>query len=332
MKIFKRKFLIKLVLTMLLVWTILLVKMAIDTSVPNLHEPIEMLIFGGKQKLLRRNVGYYIGEDRVKKWGFKHMPNFTLMAEKFDLKTVGEMGEPIILGPRNLTRVEAKKMDHGFAQHAINEYVGNLVSVRRKIPDARTPECKRVKYPEDLPRTSIIMCFYNEAWTNLLRSVHSIIDRTPDRLLEEIILVDDNSTLDYLHDPLEEYMSQFPKVKLVRTGKRQGLIRARLFGFNHTSPRTSIVTFLDSHIECFEGWLEPMLLPIVEDSRAVTMPCINAIDDMTFRVDTGQPYQVGMFVLPSLRFAWMTIPEHEQRRRRSTADPIRSPAMAGGLY
>ena len=53
--------------------------------------------------------------------------------------------------------------------------------------------CKTLKYQRKLPDTSVVICFHNEAWSVLLRTFHSVIDRTPPELLREIILVDDYS-------------------------------------------------------------------------------------------------------------------------------------------
>jgi len=53
--------------------------------------------------------------------------------------------------------------------------------------------CFSVKYPVDLPTASVILIFYNEAWSTLLRTIHTVIARSPPQFLYEIILVDDCS-------------------------------------------------------------------------------------------------------------------------------------------
>lgn len=77
--------------------------------------------------------------------------------------------------------------------------------------------------------------------------------------------------IEYLGQQLEDYVATLPvSVKVLRTEKRSGLIRARLLGAKHV--KGQVITFLDAHCECTEGWLEPLLGRIAVD-RLVHLRC-----------------------------------------------------------
>ena len=114
--------------------------------------------------------------------------------EPMDAVSYGELGEPVLL-PANISQDVRNKISDGWARMAFNEYVSDLISIKRTLPDVRFDLCKDRNYSDNLPATSVILCFHNEAWSTLLRSVHSILDRSPEHLITEIILVDDFSDM-----------------------------------------------------------------------------------------------------------------------------------------
>lgn len=93
-----------------------------------------------------------------------------------------------------------------------------------------------------------------------------------------------NSTLffaDFLKKALDDYIEELPvPVKLLRSPTRLGLIQARLLGAKEA--QGEVLTFLDAHCECTEGWLEALLSRIAEDPKTVACPVIDIINDETF--------------------------------------------------
>ncbi|CAH1239811.1 GALNT4 [Branchiostoma lanceolatum] len=242
----------------------------------------------------------------------------------------GEGGQGVKLQP--MTPEEKRLHAEGLKNNSFNAWASSKISLHRSLPDLRHRLCKEKQFYRPLPQTSVIIIFFNEAWSTLLRTVHSVLEASPAELLREVILVDDCSTFDHLQAPLEEYLSALPQVRLVRSPKRQGLIRARLVGALHA--RGEVLTFLDSHCECMHGWLEPQLETIARNFSTVPISVLDIIQHDTFEyVFVGlEDTQMGGINFNELTFIWDQIPEHEKKRRTSPVDPIRSPTMAGGIF
>lgn len=245
-----------------------------------------------------------------------------------DVNALGEMGRAVKL---DLSGEEKREEEESIKKHQINTYVSDRISLHRRLAERWNPLCRNLKYDYlSLPTTSVVIAFYNEAWSTLLRTVHSVLETSPDLLLNEVILVDDYSDREHLKEPLENYIADLKKVRLIRARKREGLVRARLLGASIATGE--VLTFLDCHCECHEGWLEPLLQRIKEEPSAVVCPVIDVIDWNTFQYlgNPGEP-QIGGFDW-RLVFTWHSIPEHEQKRRSAATDVVRSPTMAGGLF
>ncbi|KAK7598309.1 hypothetical protein V9T40_006544 [Parthenolecanium corni] len=235
--------------------------------------------------------------------------------------------------PHRLSSGKENEAGQAMSEYGMNMACSDEISLDRTIPDLRLEECKHWKYPTDLPKTSVIIVFHNEGWSSLLRTVHSVINRTPPELLEEILLVDDFSNKENLGSQLEDYIERFKgKVRLIRNKEREGLIRTRSRGAS--SATGEVILFLDAHCEVGYNWLPPLLAPIYRDRTTMTVPVIDGIDHNTWEYRTvyehGHHFR-GIFEWGML-YKESELPPAEKKKRKHESEPYKSPTHAGGLF
>ncbi|XP_008070906.1 inactive polypeptide N-acetylgalactosaminyltransferase-like protein 5, partial [Carlito syrichta] len=208
----------------------------------------------------------------------------------------------------------------GFSKYGFNIIVSRHLDNQREVPDTRNKMCLGNYYSKRLPTASVIICFHNEEFHALFRTVSSVMSRTPDHFLEEIVLVDDMSEFDDLKEKLDHHLEVFRgKIKLIRTTKREGLIRARLIGASRASG--DVLVFLDSHCEVNTVWLEPLLKAIAKDPKMVVCPLIDVIDHITLEYKPF-PLVRGIFDW-KLQFKWDRIFSYEMDGSEGPSKPIR---------
>ena len=126
----------------------------------------------------------------------RHVMRFAPPPNIFGSDNLGELGKPVTMPDKLPPEIKAI-YDEGWNSHQFNQYLSDLISVNRSLPDGRSDYCKNeaTSYSKNLPATSVIIIFHNEAWSTLIRSVHSVLNRSPEHLIAEVILVDDFSDM-----------------------------------------------------------------------------------------------------------------------------------------
>ncbi|XP_061419920.1 N-acetylgalactosaminyltransferase 7 isoform X1 [Lethenteron reissneri] len=243
----------------------------------------------------------------------------------------GEEGNPVVLSPEKKELVPASIKEFGFNMVASDE-----VSLDRSINELRHEECKFWHYDENLPTASVIIVFHNEGWSTLMRTVHSVIKRTPARYLAEIVLIDDHSTKAHLLDHLDEYIKMWNGlVKVYRNERREGLIQARSTGAKKAT-LGQVLIYLDAHCEVCINWYAPLVAPIAQDRTVSTVPLIDAIDgnDYVLRPQGGGDEDGFARGAWDWSMLWKRVPlsKREKDKRKTRTEPYGSPAMAGGLF
>ncbi|XP_060837681.1 polypeptide N-acetylgalactosaminyltransferase 35A-like isoform X1 [Rhopalosiphum padi] len=222
--------------------------------------------------------------------------------------------------------------DKGYKDHGFNALVSlRLGNYRETLPDTRHKLCSTIKYDQNLPVASIIICFYNEHPQALFRTIQSVIRRTPRKFLHEVILINDFSDSENLHEIVDQYIHDELLqgiVYLKKTDKREGLIRARLFGANLATGQ--VLIFLDSHVEVNIDWIQPLLTRVRDNRTQIIAPIIDIIQPDTFDYKSS-PLVRGGFNW-GLNFKWDSLPKGTLITDKDFVKPIKTPTIAGGLF
>ncbi|XP_007948331.1 inactive polypeptide N-acetylgalactosaminyltransferase-like protein 5 [Orycteropus afer afer] len=284
--------------------------------------------YGNQQKRVQKPESTWSLEKQVNQQdtnGPEQKPKPYLKDERSDEAEHKEQ-KPFIKFPLNYSDLE---LIHGLLKYGFNIIISRSLGKERDVPDTRNKMCLKQHYPKYLPTASVVICFHNEEFNALFRTMSSVMNLTPQYILEEIILVDDMSEFDDLKEKLDYHLEVFRgKIKLIRNKKREGLIRSRLIGASHASG--DVLVFLDSHSEVNRVWLEPLLFAISKNPKMVVCPVIDVIDNMTLEY-TPSPVVRGTFNW-KLQFMWDNIFSYEMEGPEGPTAPVRSPAMAGGIF
>uniref|UniRef100_A0A3Q3AK02 Polypeptide N-acetylgalactosaminyltransferase n=1 Tax=Kryptolebias marmoratus TaxID=37003 RepID=A0A3Q3AK02_KRYMA len=209
-----------------------------------------------------------------------------------------------------------KPGDDPYTLYAFNQRESERIPSDRALKDTRHYRCTTLHYNSDLPPTSIIITFHNEARSTLLRTIKS----TQCSVFNIHILFMVGFFLFSESDC--QLLTKLPKVKCLRNNKREGLIRSRVRGAD--AARAKVLTFLDSHCEVNKDWLPPLLQRIkqVDHNHPSIHPSIHPSFSFLayFRFDW------------SLHFKWEQLLPEQQARRTDPTQPIKTPIIAGGLF
>lgn len=266
--------------------------------------------------------GFYNGAERNVNLLKVDWHNYNFMQAEVQRTGLGENGKPAAV-PTSDEALRKKLFD----ENGFNGLLSDRISLNRSIADIRHKSCAAQKYLSELPTVSIIVPFYNEHWSTLLRTCYSVLNRSPPELIKEIILVDDHSTKDFLGEKLDKFIAaNLPKVKVVRLPERSGLIVARMTGARLAT--ADVLLFLDSHTEANTNWLPPLLDPMAQNYRVCVCPFIDVISYDTFEYRAQDEGARGAFDWQLYYKRLPLLPDDLKHPVR----PFRSPIMAGGLF
>ena len=123
------------------------------------------------------NVGM-VSEEKFRKLYSKHSSRlFFKHLQKLIMKFCLNLGQN---GSRVIHQgADIKISKQRFGENNFDILASEKIPLDRSINDPRLPECLDIKYDENLPSTTVVIIFYDEAPSVILRTVVSVLNRSP---------------------------------------------------------------------------------------------------------------------------------------------------------
>ena len=172
---------------------------------------------------------------------------------------------------------------------------------------------------------SIVIVYHNELLPLLLRTLTIIMRRTRPEYLNEIILIDDSSPVDFSGDLLTYCRSHKIPVVYMRNTQQMGIARSRLKGITMATGKVTVL--LDSHIEVMDLWLEPLLRTIEYHPNGIVVPCMKLLQEAQPNSEC-KPYEA----YPRYGFRFIEIKNFPTSYFYDQSDNFKSSALLGGSF
>ena len=149
----------------------------------------------------------------------------------------------------SLSNGEIKKFSAQYHRNLTIQWSRNMFPPSKPLYDN---QCLTYSDRNYNAKISIVISYQNELAVLIMRTLTTILHRTPLKYLKEILLIDDQSTMNVTEEVMQYVREQRMPVRYLRNQVHLGIAGSRLRGIEESVG--DVVVILDSHMEVSFMW------------------------------------------------------------------------------
>ncbi|XP_063687600.1 probable N-acetylgalactosaminyltransferase 8 [Bolinopsis microptera] len=247
------------------------------------------------------------------------------LMKKIELRTLRTVEDQYKTKLKNLSKTELSEVTNYYHRDVSLHWDSShtLLPQSKPVPDKT---CLRHLDQTFTTSVSVVMCMKNELIYLLLRTLTTLVKRTPPHLLREILLIDDGSDTDSSSEITDFSLKMGIPIKIQRNNVSVGITNCRNSAIRQAEGE--VVVILDTHMEVSDIWLEPLLDILQEKPSAVAVPTLDLINEKDYdakHLRVVNAYGIEMMSGYSFfRYYKTGPPQHHQ------SEPYQSASILGG--